>query len=126
LTRNPYTGAPQFDAGLGRFPLAAPAASGAGAPRNAGLCERVAVRWSSVPAAAGMAVGNPTRRVRRLNGRPPTNATRLRVARHALPGLRRGPEVTMNILWTLIIGLIIGALAKLIMPGRDPGGIIIT
>jgi uncharacterized membrane protein YeaQ/YmgE (transglycosylase-associated protein family) len=32
----------------------------------------------------------------------------------------------MNILWTLIIGLVVGALAKLIMPGRDPGGIIIT
>jgi len=26
----------------------------------------------------------------------------------------------------LIIGLIVGALAKLIMPGKDPGGIIIT
>ena len=26
----------------------------------------------------------------------------------------------------IIIGLIAGALAKLIMPGRDPGGIIIT
>jgi uncharacterized membrane protein YeaQ/YmgE (transglycosylase-associated protein family) len=26
----------------------------------------------------------------------------------------------------IIIGLIVGALAKLIMPGRDPGGIIIT
>ncbi len=32
----------------------------------------------------------------------------------------------MHILWTLIIGLIVGALAKLIMPGRDPGGIILT
>ena len=32
----------------------------------------------------------------------------------------------MHILWMLIIGLIIGALAKLIMPGRDPGGVIIT
>jgi uncharacterized membrane protein YeaQ/YmgE (transglycosylase-associated protein family) len=32
----------------------------------------------------------------------------------------------MAILWTLIIGLIVGALAKLFMPGRDPGGIIIT
>lgn len=32
----------------------------------------------------------------------------------------------MNIIWTLIIGLIVGALAKLIMPGKDPGGIIIT
>jgi len=32
----------------------------------------------------------------------------------------------MHILWTLIIGLVIGALAKLIMPGKDPGGVIIT
>jgi uncharacterized membrane protein YeaQ/YmgE (transglycosylase-associated protein family) len=32
----------------------------------------------------------------------------------------------MHILWTLIIGLVVGALAKLIMPGRDPGGVIIT
>ena len=32
----------------------------------------------------------------------------------------------MSILWTIIIGLIVGALAKFIMPGKDPGGIIIT
>ena len=32
----------------------------------------------------------------------------------------------MGLLWTLLIGLIIGALAKLIMPGKDPGGILIT
>jgi uncharacterized membrane protein YeaQ/YmgE (transglycosylase-associated protein family) len=32
----------------------------------------------------------------------------------------------MHLLWTLIIGLIVGALAKLIMPGKDPGGIIVT
>ena len=32
----------------------------------------------------------------------------------------------MHILWMLIIGLVVGALAKLIMPGRDPGGVIIT
>lgn len=32
----------------------------------------------------------------------------------------------MGILWTLIIGLVAGALAKLIMPGRDPGGIVVT
>jgi uncharacterized membrane protein YeaQ/YmgE (transglycosylase-associated protein family) len=31
-----------------------------------------------------------------------------------------------HILWEAIIGLIIGALAKLIMPGKDPGGIFIT
>jgi uncharacterized membrane protein YeaQ/YmgE (transglycosylase-associated protein family) len=32
----------------------------------------------------------------------------------------------MHVLWMIVIGLIVGALAKLIMPGRDPGGIIIT
>jgi uncharacterized membrane protein YeaQ/YmgE (transglycosylase-associated protein family) len=31
-----------------------------------------------------------------------------------------------SILWTIICGLVIGALAKLIMPGKDPGGFIIT
>jgi uncharacterized membrane protein YeaQ/YmgE (transglycosylase-associated protein family) len=32
----------------------------------------------------------------------------------------------MTILWTLIIGLLVGIVAKLVMPGRDPGGMIIT
>ena len=32
----------------------------------------------------------------------------------------------MHILWTLIVGLVVGAIAKLLMPGRDPGGFIIT
>ncbi len=32
----------------------------------------------------------------------------------------------MAILWTIIIGFIIGLLAKAIMPGRDPGGFIVT
>jgi uncharacterized membrane protein YeaQ/YmgE (transglycosylase-associated protein family) len=32
----------------------------------------------------------------------------------------------MHYLWMLIIGLVIGAIAKLIMPGKDPGGIIVT
>jgi uncharacterized membrane protein YeaQ/YmgE (transglycosylase-associated protein family) len=32
----------------------------------------------------------------------------------------------MHILWMLIIGLVAGALAKLIMPGKDPGGIFVT
>jgi uncharacterized membrane protein YeaQ/YmgE (transglycosylase-associated protein family) len=30
------------------------------------------------------------------------------------------------ILWTLVIGLVIGAIAKLLMPGKDPGGCIVT
>ena len=32
----------------------------------------------------------------------------------------------MHIIWTLIIGFLAGAVAKLIMPGKDPGGFIIT
>lgn len=32
----------------------------------------------------------------------------------------------MSIVWMIFIGLIVGAIAKLIMPGKDPGGIIIT
>jgi uncharacterized membrane protein YeaQ/YmgE (transglycosylase-associated protein family) len=32
----------------------------------------------------------------------------------------------MHMLITLIVGLIVGALAKLVMPGKDPGGLIIT
>jgi uncharacterized membrane protein YeaQ/YmgE (transglycosylase-associated protein family) len=32
----------------------------------------------------------------------------------------------LHFLWMCLIGLIAGALAKLIMPGKDPGGIIIT
>jgi uncharacterized membrane protein YeaQ/YmgE (transglycosylase-associated protein family) len=32
----------------------------------------------------------------------------------------------MHILAMFIVGLIVGALAKLFMPGRDPGGIIVT
>ena len=31
-----------------------------------------------------------------------------------------------SLLWAAIIGLIVGALAKFIMPGKDPGGIWIT
>ena len=31
-----------------------------------------------------------------------------------------------SLLWTLIIGLIVGALAKLIIGGKEPGGIWIT
>jgi uncharacterized membrane protein YeaQ/YmgE (transglycosylase-associated protein family) len=32
----------------------------------------------------------------------------------------------MTIIWAIIIGLIVGIVAKLLMPGRDPGGFIIT
>jgi len=32
----------------------------------------------------------------------------------------------MGIITMIVVGLIVGAVAKLVMPGRDPGGIIIT
>lgn len=32
----------------------------------------------------------------------------------------------MEILWTIIIGFLAGIVAKFLMPGRDPGGFIIT
>jgi uncharacterized membrane protein YeaQ/YmgE (transglycosylase-associated protein family) len=32
----------------------------------------------------------------------------------------------MHLLYMLLIGLVIGAFAKAVMPGRDPGGIIVT
>lgn len=32
----------------------------------------------------------------------------------------------MHLLWSLIIGLVVGVIAKALMPGKDPGGIIIT
>jgi uncharacterized membrane protein YeaQ/YmgE (transglycosylase-associated protein family) len=34
--------------------------------------------------------------------------------------------VRMNILWMIVIGFVVGAIAKLLTPGRDPGGFIIT
>jgi uncharacterized membrane protein YeaQ/YmgE (transglycosylase-associated protein family) len=32
----------------------------------------------------------------------------------------------VTIMWTVIIGLVVGLLARAVMPGRDPGGFIIT
>jgi len=32
----------------------------------------------------------------------------------------------MHIIRTILIGLVVGVIAKLLMPGRDPGGFIIT
>jgi uncharacterized membrane protein YeaQ/YmgE (transglycosylase-associated protein family) len=32
----------------------------------------------------------------------------------------------MGIIWTIIIGGVAGAIAKFLMPGKDPGGFIIT
>ena len=32
----------------------------------------------------------------------------------------------LGLIWTILIGALVGALAKLIMPGRDPGGFFVT
>ena len=32
----------------------------------------------------------------------------------------------MSIIWAIIIGFIVGLIAKFLMPGRDPGGFIVT
>ncbi len=32
----------------------------------------------------------------------------------------------MEIIWILLFGLVVGAVAKLLMPGDDPGGIVVT
>ena len=32
----------------------------------------------------------------------------------------------MGILWTILIGFVVGIVAKFLMPGRDPAGFIIT
>ncbi len=38
----------------------------------------------------------------------------------------RGTALAMEILTTIIIGFVIGLVAKFVMPGRDPSGVIIT
>ena len=35
-------------------------------------------------------------------------------------------QTMMHWLWVFVIGLIVGLVAKLLMPGKDPGGCIIT
>ncbi len=32
----------------------------------------------------------------------------------------------MHIIWTILIGFVAGVVAKLLMPGKDPGGFILT
>ena len=32
----------------------------------------------------------------------------------------------MSIIWAIVIGFLVGLVAKFLMPGRDPGGFIVT
>ena len=44
----------------------------------------------------------------------------------ALPAAGAHGDQEMHIIGTIIIGLLAGIAAKLLMPGRDPGGFIVT
>ena len=35
-------------------------------------------------------------------------------------------EFAMHLVWTLLIGLLVGVVAEFLMPGNDPGGLVIT
>lgn len=37
-----------------------------------------------------------------------------------------GENLVFSLIGTLVVGLIVGALAKFLMPGKDPGGFLIT
>jgi uncharacterized membrane protein YeaQ/YmgE (transglycosylase-associated protein family) len=63
--------------------------------------------------------------VRGLTAEAVLGYTSRRAERLAVGTLAR-EENHMHLLWTLLIGLVIGAVAKFIMPGKDPGGIIVT
>ena len=43
----------------------------------------------------------------------------------AIPFLAAGP-LAGGFLWSIIVGIVVGAIAKFLTPGRDPGGCIIT
>lgn len=32
----------------------------------------------------------------------------------------------LGLIWTMIIGLVVGAIAKALMPGEEPGGLLVT
>lgn len=32
----------------------------------------------------------------------------------------------MHLIWSLLVGLVVGAIAKALMPGKDPGGLFVT
>ncbi|HTU98942.1 MAG TPA: hypothetical protein VMF13_00270, partial [Luteitalea sp.] len=53
-------------------------------------------------------------------------SAKLRHGRQGVAGDLNEEDSDMGILGWIIFGLVIGALAKLVMPGRDPGGIIVT
>jgi uncharacterized membrane protein YeaQ/YmgE (transglycosylase-associated protein family) len=45
---------------------------------------------------------------------------------HRLESATKKGSSEMGIIGWIVFGLIVGAIAKLVMPGRDPGGIVVT
>src|SRR5690349_19154873 len=83
----------------------------------------------------GMPRWRPRISIIAARSRPRMSLGAPRVDRHGC-GTRRGAaayrtgseveEPRMGIIWAIIIGFIAGVIAKFLMPGRDPGGFIIT
>ena len=78
-------------------------------------------------------IGHPLRHVstnrRDRSGRKISCAGRNRTSCHSDRFADINPIMDFSahsIIWVLVIGLIVGAIAKLLMPGKDPGGCIIT
>ena len=55
-------------------------------------------------------------------------ATQISLFAQATPGPIVAPSGTLSggLIYTVLIGLVVGVIAKLLTPGRDPGGCIIT
>src|SRR6185312_8577257 len=58
--------------------------------------------------------------------RAPSYTPRAFPLSHGLQRAAMGVNAMFGVLGWMLFGLIVGALAKLVMPGRDPGGIIVT
>lgn len=48
------------------------------------------------------------------------------IERHLLAAQPNLGDITLGIIWTILIGFVVGLLAKMLTPGRDPAGFFIT
>jgi uncharacterized membrane protein YeaQ/YmgE (transglycosylase-associated protein family) len=66
------------------------------------------------------------RPVLRLNGMPAGCCARRFTPNCERQQFSNEEGEAMSIIWAIIIGFIVGLVAKFLMPGRDPGGFIVT
>ena len=87
-----------------------------------------AIRGFGAPAWSGYGTTSTRRRLpgRRLFGKTPSGKVSLAnaAARRLLRGRGKGTQTNMSILAWLVVGLIAGFLAKYVVPGEGPGGIL--